>query len=132
MSISKEQKERILNMPDYQILRQPFNVEVHKLKFISYLEVIILEDGTIEYAAPSHQEKMLQIIQEKKRITREELWNSVSPIEFGMEWMNKESGAVPVWEDYFGGIPNEKQVESLKFLKEEGLYKGSLIAKNRW
>lgn len=126
MTLTKEQKEHILNLSDYEILRQPFNINVHKLKFIHYLEIVIRQDGTIEYATPSHQEKMLNIIQEKTGMTREELWNSVTPYEYGIEWLCQQSGAIPVWENFYGGVANDKQLEALTFLKEEGVYLGPL------
>ena len=36
-----------------------FDLEKHKQTYVQYLEVVILEDGTVEYAVPSHQEKLI-------------------------------------------------------------------------
>ena len=43
-----------------------FDVDKHKDTFDSYLEVMILEDGSIEYAVPSHQEKAIKLACEGK------------------------------------------------------------------
>ena len=50
-----------------------FDVDKHKDTFDSYLEVMILEDGSIEYAVPSHQEKAIKLACEKLQISRSEL-----------------------------------------------------------
>lgn len=41
------------------VLNGPFDIETHKKTFKNYLEVIILENGRIVYAVPSHQEKLI-------------------------------------------------------------------------
>ena len=38
-----------------------FDLEKHKQTYVQYLEVVILEDGTVEYAVPSHQEKLIAL-----------------------------------------------------------------------
>ena len=48
-------------MSEEYTLYCPFDIEKHKKTFINYLEVVILEDGTIEYAVPSHQEKQFSL-----------------------------------------------------------------------
>ena len=48
-----------------EVLRNPFNVKIHKETFINYLEVIINPDGVIEYAVPSHIEKVYEKYMEK-------------------------------------------------------------------
>ena len=45
---------------EYDIYR-PFDAEKHKAKYSNYLEVLILEDGTVVYAIPSHQEKAIAL-----------------------------------------------------------------------
>lgn len=42
-----------------------FNKNLHKRFFPYYLEVIILEDGTVRYAVPSHNEAALRIAARK-------------------------------------------------------------------
>ena len=44
-----------------EILHSPFDMKTHKENFINYLEVVILENGTIEYAIPSHIKKLEEI-----------------------------------------------------------------------
>ena len=40
-----------------------FDLEQHKQTYVQYLEVVILEDGTVEYAVPSHQEKLIALLE---------------------------------------------------------------------
>ncbi len=42
-----------------------FDLEQHKQTYVQYLEVVILEDGTVEYAVPSHQEKLIALSRQK-------------------------------------------------------------------
>lgn len=111
-----------------QVLREPFDVEVHKQTFINYLEVIIKEDGEIVYAVPSHQEKLIELSCEKLGISRDEL-NDRCPQEYFFDflpWLTMQSGGVSVWNTLYVGRPNEKQKKALEKLKEEGLYMGNL------
>lgn len=109
------------------VLHNPFNIRIHKKTFINYLEVVILEDGTIEYAIPSHQEKLIAIIMKKYNMTKEEIINDPESYCEYMEYLHKKSGAISVWNDFYLGNANEKQINSLKKLKEEGLYKGNIV-----
>ena len=52
-----------------EVLRGPFDIKLHKLTFIDYLEVVISPDGIVEYAVPSHMEKLLKIFMEQEHIT---------------------------------------------------------------
>lgn len=111
-----------------QILYEPFNIKKHKEHFIDYLEVVILENGTVEYAVPSHQEKMISLACEKLSVTRQELYD-MCPIEYHanfMVWLSKISGAIPVWGQFYMGSLNPQQASTLKTLKNEGLYTGEL------
>lgn len=115
-----------------QVLRAPFDVQTHKRTFINYLEVIILESGEVVYAVPSHQEKMIHLACEKLGVTREEL-NDLCPAEYYgdfMVWLSKVSGAIPVWNAFYDGSPNKKQMEVLKTLLFEGLYGGNIRENN--
>ena len=47
------------------VLHSPFDIKVHKQTFINYLEVVISPEGIVEYAVPSHVEKLLQIFMSK-------------------------------------------------------------------
>lgn len=114
------------------VLRSSFSVEVHKATFINYLEVVILEDGTIEYAVPSHQLKVTDIIAKARNITREQVADLCPPEHYGgyTEWLCKEAKTLMVWNDFYFGRPNEAQLQSLIMLMTEKLYKGERIEWN--
>lgn len=42
----------------YETLHDEFNIEKHNEIFIHYFEAIITHEGVVEYAVPSHQEKL--------------------------------------------------------------------------
>lgn len=112
-----------------QVLHSPFNIETHKRTFINYLEVVILEDRTIEYAVPSHQEKLIRICLNKLDITRDELYEMCPLFEFYFDfniWLSQMSGAIAVWNDRYEGIANTEQKKILKRLKMHGLYVGTI------
>lgn len=114
-----------------KILNSPFDIKIHKENFINYLEVCILEDGTIQYAVPSHQEKLISICMKKYMITRDELYRRCPPeyyLDF-INWLCTISNTIAVWNDHYEGQSNQKQINSLKILKMNGLYRGSLINK---
>lgn len=56
-----------------KVLHEPFDFAIHNKTFINYCEVVILDDGTIEYSIPSHMEKLLNITANKFGMTRQEL-----------------------------------------------------------
>lgn len=118
-------------MDDYTmqqlVLHSPFDIQVHKATFKNYLEVIILESGTVEYAVPSHQEKMIQLGMKKTGLSREEFYNRC-PKEYWFDviaWLSKETRAIAVWDFKFEGWANPAQVEKLEELRAAGLYHGS-------
>lgn len=109
-----------------KVLHSPFNVEVHKATFVNYLEIVILEDGTIEYAVPSHQEKLISLACKKIGVDRDTLYG-LCPREYWcdvMTWLSIQTSAIAVWDFKIEGTPNEKQLETLDMLRKEGLYKG--------
>lgn len=110
------------------VLRMPFNIEVHKKTFINYLEVIIDEHGSVQYAVPSHQEKLIQLACKKRNVSRDELMDLCPPEYYFnfMEWLCQVSQCVSVWNDFYIGNLNDKQRETLKKLSEEKLYKGKI------
>lgn len=106
-----------------------FDIEMHKKTYINYLEVVIRADGTVEYAVPSHQEKLIKISCEKLGISRDELENSC-PSEFWcdyLKWLCIQSGCVAVWNYYcqYESITT-KQIVALRKLKNEGIYFGKV------
>lgn len=109
-----------------EVLYAPFDIDTHKKTFKNYLEVVLLEDGTPEYAVPSHQEKAISIGMEKRGMSREEFYHSC-PREYWcdvMKWLHIETGVVFVWNDGIVGRPNAAQADTLKTLSEHGLYYG--------
>lgn len=100
--------------PIYEILHSPFDIETHKANFVNYLEVVILSDGTIEYAVPSHAAKLESLIGE----TDEEPWLDY------FEWLTYKSGAIAVWNNFYHGGANDAQRATLEMLAREGLYTG--------
>lgn len=115
-------------MDELTVMRKPFDINTHKKHFINYLEVIITEDGKIEYATPSHTEKVIQIACDKLKISREELYDKVPQEYYGdmLAWLNSITGCVEVWTTMLIGKPNEQQLKTLQTLKEEGLYTGHI------
>lgn len=111
-----------------QVLREPFNIETHKKTFINYLEVVIMEDGTIVYATPSHQEKLIALATQKLKVSREQL-NDLCPIKYYfdfMNWLCQISGCVSLWNTHMVGKANEQQRKAIEQLIKEGLYHGQL------
>ena len=87
---------------EYDCNYSKFDIKQHKAKYVHYLEVIIREDGTIEYAHPCHQEKLIEIACQRLGLTREELCAMCPPEYYGdfTVWLCRMSGAVSVWEDF--------------------------------
>lgn len=116
-------------------LQSEFDIEKHKAHFIDYLEVVILPNGEVQYAVPSHTTKAELLCMEKLSITREELWKKCPP-EYMFDylpWLLSICGAVSVWNTFYTlGIGKEltrQQYLTLKELKMHGLFKGTVT---RW
>ncbi len=111
----------------YETLHSPFSIQKHKEIFVNYLEIIILENGTIEYAVPSHQERLIKYACDKLNISRDEL-EEKCPKEYYCDfiiWLSKSTGACAVWNNYVQGYKfSEAQIYSLNMLRNEGLYTG--------
>lgn len=116
-------------------LQSKFDIEKHKAHFIDYLEVVILPNGEVQYAVPSHTTKAELLCMEKLGVTREELWKKCPP-EYMFDylpWLLSICGAVSVWNTFYTlGIGKEltrQQYLTLKELKMHGLFKGTVT---RW
>lgn len=112
------------------VLHSPFDIKVHKLTFINYLEVVISPEGVVEYAVPSHSEKLLQVYMEKNAVLdRGVALNNLSKL-CGLfsyiEALSKVTGYISVWNDCYitGCKPTQQQLNKLKTLKLNGLYRG--------
>lgn len=110
-----------------------FDIEKHKQTYIDYLEVLILRDGTVVYAVPSHQAKAEQLCCEQLNVTHDELIYKC-PTEYYcdyMTWLLTKCGAIAVWNRFYKagefGI-NNRQRTTLRKLKLHGLYKGTMYA----
>ena len=115
------------------VLQGPFDIKLHKLTFIDYLEVVISPDGKVEYATPSHLEKLLKIFMEQEHITnRAEAFRIVEERDTDMDGpqiaLTKLTGYISVWNEAYtcGMSPTKKQLAALRTLKLNGLYSGSL------
>lgn len=116
-----------------EVLHGPFDIKLHKLTFIDYLEVVISPDGIVEYAVPSHLEKLLKVFMEQEHITdRAEAIRIVEERDTDMDGpliaLTKLTGYISVWNEAYtcGMSPTKKQLAALRTLKLNGLYSGSL------
>ena len=109
-----------------------FNMEKHKETFINYLEVIVFPDGHVEYAVPSHQEKLISVCRQLLKVSRDTLFD-MCPQEYYCNvivWLCNVCGCISVWTD--GIIKSDNtpltnaQWNTLNKMKEIGIYKGNL------
>lgn len=108
-----------------EVLHGPFDIEVHKVAFVHYLEVCIDRDGVIHYAVPSHQRWLLDRFMDREGIKTDlEAWWRI-PYHGAFEWLCRELGCIAVWEGRVVGEPNAEQRAALRRLKLAGLYRGS-------
>ncbi|MCM1322978.1 MAG: hypothetical protein NC218_02230 [Acetobacter sp.] len=106
-----------------------FDPVKHKQRYKQYLEVLILEDGKIVYAIPSHQMKAEQICREKLNVSQQRL-SKMCPKEYYfdyMTWLLMKSNAVAVWYNNYMGTPNERQKLQLRRLRLHGIYAGPVL-----
>jgi hypothetical protein len=109
-------------------LHSNFDLIKHKETYINYLEVIIMADGKVGYAVPSHQRKLEEVACLQKGISREELMR-LCPKDMYLDynsWLHEITGCISVWTDFYLGNPNEYQLDKLEELKNSGVYLGSL------
>lgn len=108
-------------------LYSEFDIEQHKKHYTNYLEAVIFPDGHIEYAVPSHQEKLIEICQRKLNVSRDEL-NAMCPQEYYfdfMVWLCNISGCVAIWSNFITTSDNtaltDAQNKTILRLKQEKL-----------
>ena len=111
-----------------------FDLEAHKACYINYLEVVVLPDGSVEYAVPSHQEKMIELACRKLMISRREL-TDMCPKEYYFDflaWLSMISGAMVVWTNHcFCAEPTRAQMAAIRRMKIAGVYKGTIPVTSR-
>lgn len=109
----------------------------HNKKYINYCEAIILPNGDIEYAIPSHQHKLKEIwgvpynpYSETPSRAEQVLWNIVPPEADVCEWLCEDLKCISVWYNYVV-IPINYTEESLnsylELVKNKCVSKESLI-----
>jgi hypothetical protein len=116
-----------------EVLHSPFDIETHKQTFVSYLEVVISPEGVVEYATPSHTDKLIEILakqkgikdfDEAKRYVFDTAINNgyASPIYF----LTGVTGYISVWFDHYSSSdpPTKQQLAKLQELFKEGVYIG--------
>lgn len=107
-----------------EVLHMPFDIERHKKTFVDYLEIVIDPSGTVEYAVPSHQEKLIQVtgksMEELDRICPDDMFCRVT------EWLCQETGYIAVWRDGYVGNANDAQKKTLQMLTSHHLYSGRI------
>lgn len=64
---------------------------------INYCEAIIHRNGEIEYAVPSHLEKLIKITGED----RETLYNKIPIIDSPLLWLIEYTGCIAVYTDFY-------------------------------
>ena len=116
-------------------LYSKFDIDKHAETFINYLEVIIDENGVVHYAVPSHQSFVEDTLRRKvgnvmfkSMIMCQEAFLDYSG------WLCKQTQCLMVWNNFYIGKPNFRQMETLKKLKEKkykalpdvSLYRGRL------
>lgn len=110
-----------------------FDIDKHSKHFINYLEVIIDSEGVIHYAVPSHQMFMENLI--KKKYGEERFYEMIKEVEAldYLNWLCKITNCISVWDNFYYGKPNDKQIKSLTKLKNKRyskvgstLYQGSI------
>ena len=114
-------------MSDIEILQGKFDLNVHKKEFYNYLEVIIKPNGQIEYAVPSHQEKLKKVCIEKHGLEKflKEIESDEAYYDY-LKWLCNYSGCVSVWNEFCVKPDNftKEQRNALKLLSEAYYEKG--------
>lgn len=112
-----------------------FDIDKHAEVFLNYLEIIIDENGIIYYAVPSHTIFLENLL--KRRIGdiafRSESMCQEAFLDYS-GWLCKQTKCLMVWNNFYIGRPNFRQLEVLKKLKETkyktlpdvSLYRGKL------
>lgn len=106
-------------MNEQELLHKPFDLYTHSTHFYNYLEVIIREDGTIEYAVPSHSKKLEEIANIKYGKDKFiEMLRDPDAFYDYIKWLCDKTNCVSVWNDFCIKPLNitEKQYEALNKL----------------
>ena len=116
-----------------ELLHSPFDISTHKQTFVSYLEVVISPEGTVEYAVPSHSDKLIEIFKEQKGFddilkAKKYVWETCinNDICVPIEYLTGVTGYISVWFDHYvsSDPPTKQQLAKLQELFKEGVYIG--------
>lgn len=115
-----------MNIPSFEeqqrVLHSPFDIDTHRATFINYLEIILLPDGTPEYAVPSHLIKLAHIYGKSMDEIYEEYAEAKTGLD-GIGYLCSKTGCVAVWSDRVQGTPNNAQTATLKRLEDAGVFR---------
>ena len=110
-------------MKEYN-LHSKFNYKKHSETYICYCEVVIMPNGTVHYAVPSHSEFLTNAYCAKHNVTRKELYeylyNEHNYALLPYDFLINKLHAVCVWYEHFEGRPNKKQQRVLNKLQDTG------------
>lgn len=120
---------------DYD-LYSPFDIQQHKKHYVHYLEVIVRPDGTVEYAVPSHQEKLIAVACETLNKTRKQISDECPP-EFYFDfckYLCNITGCISLWEHDMIAPDDITQLQynKLNELRDEKLFLPSAASCSRY
>lgn len=116
-----------------RVLHSSFDIETHKKTFVSYLEAVISPEGVVEYAVPSHTEKLIEIFMKQRGfddIIKAKEYIIKTTINNGMcssiEFLTGVTGYISIWFDHYvaSDPPTKQQLDKLKELFDNGVYVG--------
>jgi hypothetical protein len=100
---------------------------------VSYLEVVISPEGTVEYAVPSHTDKLIEILAKQKGIktfdeAKEYVFDTAMNNGYcsSIDFLTGVTGYISVWFNGYvaGDPPTKAQLDKLKELFDNGVYAG--------
>lgn len=94
-------------------------------EWISYCEILILDNGMIELARPSHMEKVIEIYCEKNNITREEFKDNFSRMLNPLDFICEKYHIIAVW---YNKILMPKKINRFQRLTINKLQDAGLIS----
>lgn len=110
---------------NFNVLHSKFDFDTHNSTFINYCEVVILEDGTIEYAVPSHEQKLIKVFCDKFNMPYDVFIQKMSRDEVNSYYFEicsylAKCMLVDTYGCRFAFIPNKKQDNALRELVRHG------------
>lgn len=105
-------------------------VKKDPLKWINYCEIIILNNGAIELATPSHQEKLIELYCKYEGITKEQ-FKKEFPRELDIvSFICEKYSLISIWyRQVICTKPNRFQKRTLDLLKKNGLISENITHK---